>query len=535
MRITVGNRLFFLSSVAAVVAAAIGGSGIKGMLAARSALEDVVVCAQGQGNFMQSDMMHDAIRADVLRAMLAEDENEFNESKKELSEHVASFRESMEANTKLPLAPEILKALAEVDAPLNAYFASAESLFNTAHTDKAAAKAMFPKFQEVFTELEGRNETVGNLFEKAAVETKTAASDKIATAKLVLFLSAGLGLAALAGFAFVVTRSIVRPLHQVVGVMSQMAQGDLRERLDESARDELGDMARAANTMAASMSAVISQVQASSEDVAAAATQISASADEMSSTMNQQMQQVDSIAHAMEEMNNASRDVAAQAGTASKSAENSGAAAQQGGEVVRHTVQAMQEINHTVSEAVNAVSALGKRGEEIGQIVRVINDIAEQTNLLALNAAIEAARAGEHGRGFAVVADEVRKLADRTTKATAEIGQSIGLIRGDTTTAVEQIEAGKSKVNEGVERATEAGASIEAIVRGSTEVSGLVARIAAAGQQQASVAEDVTKSVATVSSGIRETTSAVQQAAQAAGQLSEKAEHLKSLVTKFRV
>jgi methyl-accepting chemotaxis protein len=231
VRITVGNRLFLLSAVAALVAAAIGGSGIKGMLDARSALEDVVVCAQGQGNFMQSDMMHDAIRADVLRAMLAEDEDEFNESKKELAEHVASFRESMEANSKLPLSPEILKSIAEVEAPLNNYIASAESLLNTAHTDKAAAKAMFPKFQEAFADLEDRNGAVGDLFDKAATEHNAAASDKIATAKLVLFFSAGVGLAALAGFAIFVTRSIVRPLHQVVGVGPGFGAKEPRHRV----------------------------------------------------------------------------------------------------------------------------------------------------------------------------------------------------------------------------------------------------------------------------------------------------------------
>jgi len=535
VRITVGKRLFMLSAASAFVAVAIGFSGIKGMRDAHDALEDVVAYSKGQANFLQSDMMHDAIRADVLRAIMAADETEFNDAKNELNEHVQSFRDSMQANATLPLTEEILSGLEGVAAPLNEYIASAEKIFAVAKEDREKAKAMYPEFQKAFSALEDSNGAVGDLFEKVSTERREAASAKVASAEFVDFIVAGLGLVAIGVFAVFVSRSITRPLGQVVQIMEKMAAGDLRERLSEDRTDELGDLARSANVMAKAMSGVIAQVQTSSEEVAAAATQISASADEISSTMSQQTSQVDSIAQAMTEMNNASRDVATQASHAATTAKTSGDAAQQGGGVVRETVEAMQEINRTVSEAVAAVSALGKRGEQIGEIVGVINDIAEQTNLLALNAAIEAARAGEHGRGFAVVADEVRKLADRTTKATAEIGESIALIRTDTTTAVGSIEQGKSKVAEGVEKATEAGSSIEAIVRGSGEVSSLVARIAAAGEEQASTAEQVTHSVATVSSGIRETTSAVQQAAQAAGQLSQKAEHLKGLVTKFQV
>ena len=535
MRITVGKRLFMLSSAAICAAVAIGFSGIKGIRESHSALEEVVTYAKGQANFLQSDMMHDAIRADVLRALLATDEGEYNEAKKELDEHVQSFRDSMAANAELPLTSEVLKGLEEVTEPLNAYIASAEQIFATAKQDRGAARAMYPQFQEAFSALEERNGEVSELFEKTAADHRDAASAKVASAEFVDIIVAGIGLSAIGVFAVFVSRSITRPLAQVVQIMDKMASGDLRERLSEDRTDELGDLARSANAMAKSMSGVIGQVQTSSEEVAAAATQISASADEISSTMSQQTSQVDSIAQAMTEMNTASREVATQATNAASSAKTSGDAAHQGGGVVRQTVEAMQEINRTVSEAVAAVSALGKRGEQIGEIVSVINDIAEQTNLLALNAAIEAARAGEHGRGFAVVADEVRKLADRTTKATAEIGESISLIRTDTTTAVESIEQGKGKVAEGVEKATEAGVAIDAIVRGSGEVSSLVARIAAAGEEQAATAEQVTHSVATVSSGIRETTSAVQQAAQAAGQLSQKAEHLKGLVTKFQV
>ncbi|MFN9972490.1 MAG: methyl-accepting chemotaxis protein, partial [Phycisphaerae bacterium] len=195
----------------------------------------------------------------------------------------------------------------------------------------------------------------------------------------------------------------------------------------------------------------------------------------------------------------------------------------------------MKAIAEQVNESAASVAMLGKKSEQIGQIIGVINDIADQTNLLALNAAIEAARAGEHGRGFAVVADEVRKLAERTAKATDEVAQSIREIQSDTTSAVAQIESGAERVNKGVELATQAGTSLSTIVESSSKVGSMVQSIAAAADQQAGTSNQIAKSVEEINAITRESTEGASQAAQAAAQLSRQAEELQAVVGRFRV
>jgi methyl-accepting chemotaxis protein len=165
----------------------------------------------------------------------------------------------------------------------------------------------------------------------------------------------------------------------------------------------------------------------------------------------------------------------------------------------------------------------------------VINDIADQTNLLALNAAIEAARAGEHGRGFAVVADEVRKLAERTTTATKEVAQSINAIQTETDTAVKRMNAGTQRVDEGVVLAEKAGESLHAIVEGSDKVARLIQSIAAASEEQSTTSQIISQNVDSINSVTRQSAEGAQQAALAANQLSEKSEQLQCLVGQFKL
>ncbi|HCD31133.1 MAG TPA: hypothetical protein DER01_01920 [Phycisphaerales bacterium] len=188
-----------------------------------------------------------------------------------------------------------------------------------------------------------------------------------------------------------------------------------------------------------------------------------------------------------------------------------------------------------VNRAGEAIDGLGVRGEEIGQIIGVINDIADQTNLLALNAAIEAARAGEHGRGFAVVADEVRKLAERTMQATKEVTKSITAIQSETSHAVEQMGEGTQRVNQGVTHAEKAGNALEAIVNGSKLVSTMIQSIAAASDQQSTATQEISRSIDTINSVTRHSAEGAQQAASAAVQLSDKSERLRHLVGQFKL
>jgi methyl-accepting chemotaxis protein len=336
----------------------------------------------------------------------------------------------------------------------------------------------------------------------------------------------------------VILRTIFgRPVKALIASLKDIAEGegDLTQRLDAKTNDELGQVARYFNMFVKKVHDVVAEVAGTSRDVAAAATQIAASSEEIAGGMTEQSGQVTQISSAVEEMSQSIVEVARKSADASENATRSGDMATQGGEIVRETVEGMNAINDAVSASANAVQELGKRGEQIGAVIQVINDIADQTNLLALNAAIEAARAGEHGRGFAVVADEVRKLADRTTKATEEIAGSIEAIQRETDEAVRRMGTGTEQVRKGVEQASEAGHSLEQIVDGAREVAAMIQSIAAAAEEQSAASEQVGKNVESIAAVTRETSEGTQQAAAAAASLSSKAERLLQLVGNFKV
>ncbi len=535
MKISVGGRLFLLSGMGIAVALGIGAAGWVGMDESRAKLDTLLVSATGATNFMSADMMHDAIRADVLAFLNAADAAELTEAHNALSEHAKNFRQALADDRKLPLDNALAQALSDIGPALEAYITSAESMYTLATEDRAKAKAGFPGFMKTFTELEGRNSAVSEKFEKFNDQSRDEAMQSMAQAKNMMMIAGAVGSIALAGLAISTRRSIVGPLARTLKVMESVAAGDLTGTLDATNSDELGQLAKAGNTMIASMRQVLTELARSAEQVAAAATQIAASADRSVTTMEQQTRQVASASASASEMSASMSEVAAKAVGAAEAASRSGNAATEGGQVVAQTVSDMNEIDRVVTESASLVSELGKRGEEIGKIIEVINDIADQTNLLALNAAIEAARAGEHGRGFAVVADEVRKLAERTTTATKEVADSINTIRVGTTQAVAQISAGAGKVKSGVERALSAGAQIKQIVQGTGEVASLIQSIAAAGEQQSASADQINGTINAISAATKESAAGAAEAAEACTQLSASAERLRGLATKFKV
>ena len=337
-------------------------------------------------------------------------------------------------------------------------------------------------------------------------------------------------------FIFLLRAMFARPVANLIERIKDIAQGegDLTQRVEVNSEDEIGELGKWFNTFVQKINDVIAEVGGVTREVAAAATEIAASSDEMAKGMSEQSSQVIQVSSAIEEMSASVVEVARKSGEAAGNASKSGEVAQEGGKVVDETIQGMNAISEAVSAGAASVAELGKRGEQIGEIIDVINDIADQTNLLALNAAIEAARAGEHGRGFAVVADEVRKLADRTTKATEEIGDSIKAIQTETGEAVTRMNAGTEQVKTGVERATEAGRSLQQIVTGAQEVASMIQSIAAAAEEQSAASEEVSRNVDAISAVTRQATEGSSQAASAASQLSTKAEQLQKLVSTFK-
>jgi len=327
--------------------------------------------------------------------------------------------------------------------------------------------------------------------------------------------------------------SVITYLQEAANVAERMSQNDLTVKIEpKSDRDVFGNSFKA---MIINFSRVIQNLKASSRELASAASEIATSSEQMSRGANDQTEQVNQVSTAIEEMTATILQSSKNSNEATDASRNASDRATDGGQIVAETIQGMQKITQTVRESAESISKLAQSADQIGEIIGVIDEIADQTNLLALNAAIEAARAGEQGRGFAVVADEVRKLAERTGKATGEITEMIKGIQKQTDEAVHSMEAGIQEVDRGRELTDKAGNSLNEIVSMTQSVMNMIQQIATASEEQSTAAEQISKNVEHITSVTRETAKGAEQSASAAEELNRQAEGLDTMVAKFKV
>jgi methyl-accepting chemotaxis protein len=316
--------------------------------------------------------------------------------------------------------------------------------------------------------------------------------------------------------------------------MNKFSEGDLTVALEIKKDDEIGKLYAGFNNAVKNIKEILLKVAHTVASSATASSQISASSEEMAAGAQEQGSQTTEVAGAVEEMTKTILETTKNSSIAAETAKAAGNSAKIGGKVVEDTIEGMNRIAEVVKKSAETVQALGKSSDQIGEIIQVIDDIADQTNLLALNAAIEAARAGEQGRGFAVVADEVRKLAERTTKATKEIAGMIKQIQKDTTGAVESMSKGTDEVEKGKALADKAGESLKEIICGAEMVVDVVNQVAAASEEQSSTSEQISKSIETINNIAQENAGGISQIAKASEDLNCLTDSLQELIAKFK-
>ncbi len=437
-------------------------------------------------------------------------------------------------------------------------WAEAKKVFDTqTRQHVAATQAVLAEMKEHF----------GKLSDKATHETREQAASAITLLLVLATIGTVLGLLA----AFFITRGVAQPIHKVVeattmmnhefnqmeSVVEAISNNDLTQEIPESklgqigidSNDEIGQlvsaiedslaakdrMAISMRKMSTNLNNMIKQLSDNARELVSAATEIASSSEQMSRGAQDQTEQVTQVSTAVEQMTATIVESSKNAGEASDGARQASETANQGGSVVSETISGMQRIADQVRTSADAIGKLAKSADQIGEIIGVIDDIADQTNLLALNAAIEAARAGEQGRGFAVVADEVRKLAERTGKATGEITDMIKGIQSETSEAVAGMESGIGEVDKGRELADQAGSSLTEIVSMSQRVMDMIQQIATASEEQSSAAEQISKNIEHIASITRESASGAEQSAAAAEELNQQAEGLRQMVSHFKI
>ncbi|MBG0843341.1 methyl-accepting chemotaxis protein [Ectopseudomonas toyotomiensis] len=371
--------------------------------------------------------------------------------------------------------------------------------------------------------------------ERALLEQRTASMNAAKSESLVILLVGGLIAAVLAiSVAFLLSHSIAGRLRQVVEVARNVAQGRLDSDIERAGRDEIGVLLDAFATMQERLREMIGQIRAGAVQLVEAAQNISSASTQLSVSTQEQSQAASSMAATVEELTVSINHVADNANEAHGLSSDSGRQSAEGGAVIQETLASMQRIADTVQGAAAQIAELGQHSDQISSIVNVIKEIADQTNLLALNAAIEAARAGEQGRGFAVVADEVRLLAQRTANSTQEITEMIKKIQLGTRSAVSNMEVGVQQVNGGVEQASQAGDAIVTIRQASASVVGVVDQISLALREQTVASQDVARNVERIAQMSMENSEAVADTSRTAQGLQQLALSLEKQVASFR-
>ena len=335
--------------------------------------------------------------------------------------------------------------------------------------------------------------------------------------------------------AWVITRLIVAPLRSVIRVAQQIAAGDLSATIEVTRRDEIGQLMQAMQQMGAGLSSIVSGLQAGIEQLASSAQSLSAVTEQTNLEVSSQKEETEQVATAMNQMTATVHDVARNAEEAAQAAQTADGKVESGQQVVRQSMARIEQLADSATSASSSIESLSAEIQNIGTVLSVIKSVAEQTNLLALNAAIEAARAGEQGRGFAVVADEVRALAKRTQQSTEEIERLVSALRSAAQSSVQQIQNSGELVKLAVSDALQTESALGSIAAAVSLIQQMNQQIAAAAEEQSSVAEEINRSVTSIRASADQSSLAMQGNAASSIELAQLGVELKGMVGHFRL
>jgi methyl-accepting chemotaxis protein len=428
-------------------------------------------------------------------------------------------------NTLAGSIPSIyLSGLQSATAGLKAYQSAVDQYRDAQAASKEALATMTKEGQDL---LDLSAQLNADQYKKREAESSKAKS----TLTLVTVLALLFGVLA----AWVITRQIVAPLRQTLSIVERVASGDLSHDLAIDRRDEMGQLQTSIQRMTVNLRQLIGGIRDGVTQIASAAEELSAVTEQTSAGVNSQKVETDQVATAMHEMTATVQEVARNAEEASEAAVAADQQAREGDRVVNEAITQIERLASEVGNSTEAMNELKRESDKIGSVLDVIKSVAQQTNLLALNAAIEAARAGEAGRGFAVVADEVRSLAQRTQKSTEEIEQLIAGLQSGTQQVATIMDNSRELTVSSVELTRRAGSSLENITKTVSAIQAMNQQIAAAAEEQSATAEEINRSILNVRDVSEQTSAASEETAASSVELARLGNHLQVMVSKFKV